>query len=164
MRVYNFAAGPATLPLDVLNQAPFELTDWADLGMSVMEVSHRSPAFVGAAHRAESLIRELMGIGDDYEVLFLQGGATGQFSAVPLNLAAGRPVGYLNTGAWSKKAIAEAKKYAPVQVAADECASGYASTPDPGALQDGLATLAGDTAYLHYTPNETIGGVEFGYV
>ncbi|MGB3185486.1 MAG: 3-phosphoserine/phosphohydroxythreonine transaminase [Ornithinimicrobium sp.] len=164
MRVYNFAAGPATLPLDVLNQAQFELTDWAGLGMSVMEVSHRSPAFVGAAHRAESLIRELMGIGDDYEVLFLQGGATGQFSAVPLNLAAGRPVGYLNTGAWSKKAIVEAKKYTPVQVAADECASGYASTPDPSALQDGLARLAGDTAYLHYTPNETIGGVEFGYV
>ncbi|MGB5952859.1 MAG: 3-phosphoserine/phosphohydroxythreonine transaminase [Ornithinimicrobium sp.] len=164
MRVYNFAAGPATLPLDVLERAQAELTDWAHLGMSVMEVSHRSRHFVAVAGQAEALLRELLGVSEDYEVLFLQGGATGQFSAVPLNLAAGRPVSYVNTGAWSKKAIAEGKKYATVHIAADESASGYASTPDSEALRATLAELPGDTAYLHYTPNETIGGVEFDYV
>ncbi|CAN5490514.1 3-phosphoserine/phosphohydroxythreonine transaminase [soil metagenome] len=164
MRVYNFAAGPATLPLDVLKQAQSELTDWADLGMSVMEVSHRSAQFVAIAGQAESLLRELLGVGGDYEVLFLQGGATGQFSAVPLNLAGSHPVGYVNTGAWSKKAIAEAKKYTNVHVVADESASGYATVPNPDTLRDGLAALPQDTAYVHYTPNETIGGVEFGYV
>ncbi len=160
MRVYNFAAGPATLPLDVLNQAQSELTDWLGLGMSVMEVSHRSTDFVATAARAEGLMRELMGITDDYEVLFLQGGATGQFSAIPQNLTReGDVVNYVNTGTWSKKAIAEAKKYADVRVVADEAESGYSSLPE-------LGTIAADedASYLHYTPNETIGGVEFGYV
>jgi phosphoserine aminotransferase len=160
VRVYNFAAGPATLPLDVLTRAQSELTDWAGSGMSVMEVSHRSAAFVQTARRAESTLRSLLGVGDDYAVLFLQGGATGQFSAVPQNLARpGDTVSYVNTGAWSAKAIKEARKYADVRVVADEEATGYASVPDPG-------TIASDpgSAYLHYTPNETIGGVEFGYV
>ncbi len=160
MRVFNFAAGPATLPLDVLNRAQSELTDWLGLGMSVMEVSHRSTHFVAAAQQAESLMRELMGISEDYEVLFLQGGATGQFSAIPQNLAApGDVVDYVNTGAWSKKAIAEAKKYAQVRVVADESESGYSSVPALGTIES-----SSDAAYLHYTPNETIGGVEFGYV
>ncbi len=160
MRVYNFAAGPATMPLDVLTQAQSELTDWLDLGMSVMEVSHRSKDFVATAQRAEALCRELLGINDDYEVLFLQGGATGQFSAIPQNLTApGAVVDYINTGAWSKKAIAEARKYAQVQVVSDEADSGYTTVPDLGTIE-----VSEDSAYLHYTPNETIGGVEFGYV
>ncbi len=160
MRVYNFAAGPATLPLDVLNRAQSELTDWLGLGMSVMEVSHRSKHFVAAAQQAEALMRELMGVPDDYEVLFLQGGATGQFSAIPQNLSGpDDTVEYINTGAWSKKAIAEAKKYAQVRVVADEKDSSYSSVPALGSVE-----TSADAAYLHYTPNETIGGVEFGYV
>ncbi len=160
MRVYNFAAGPATLPLPVLDRARSELTDWSGLGMSVMEVSHRSPEFVAVAESAEALVRELLGVPDGYSVLFLQGGATGQFSAIPLNLTAeGDTVDYVNTGAWSAKAIAEAAKYAQVNVVADESASGYSTTPDPQTLRPSPGA-----AYLHYTPNETIGGVEFGYL
>ncbi|MGB7448406.1 MAG: 3-phosphoserine/phosphohydroxythreonine transaminase [Ornithinimicrobium sp.] len=160
MRVYNFAAGPATLPLDVLTRAQSELTDWAGAGMSVMEVSHRSAAFVQTAQRAESTLRSLLGVGEDYAVLFLQGGATGQFSAIPQNLTQpGATVDYVNTGAWSAKAIKEARKYAEVRVVADESATGYASVPDLGSIQSGPSA-----SYLHYTPNETIGGVEFGYV
>lgn len=160
MRVYNFAAGPATLPLDVLSQAQSELTDWQALGMSVMEVSHRSKQFVATAQGAEGLLRELMGITEDYDVLFLQGGATGQFSAIPQNLTGPCDVvDYVNTGAWSTKAIAEAKKYAEVRVVADERDSGYSSVPGLGTIE-----ASPDAAYLHYTPNETIGGVEFGYV
>ncbi|MFO7275690.1 MAG: 3-phosphoserine/phosphohydroxythreonine transaminase [Pseudomonadota bacterium] len=160
MRVFNFAAGPATLPLEVLEQAREELTDWRGCGMSVMEISHRSKAFVSVAEEAESLLRELMGIPDSYRVLFLQGGATGQFAAVPLNLT--RPdsvVDYINTGSWSKKAIAEAKQYCRVNIAADEAESKYTTVPDPAALK-----LTPGAAYVHYTPNETIGGVEFPYV
>lgn len=160
MRVYNFAAGPATMPLDVLEQARSELTDWRSKGMSVMEVSHRSKDFVAVAEQSEALVRELLGVPAGYHVLFLQGGATGQFSAIPQNLAPeGASVDVVNTGAWSAKAIAEAEKYAPVTVVADEAASGYSTVPAQGTFgsSDGAA-------YLHYTPNETIGGVEFGYV
>ena len=160
MRVFNFAAGPATLPLEVLEQARDELTDWRASGMSVMEVSHRSKAFVGVAQEAEQALRELLGVPSGYQVLFLQGGATAQFSAIPMNLsAAGATVDYLNTGAWSKKAIGEARRYCKVNVAADEAASGYNTVPEQGSLQ-----LTAGAAYVHYTPNETIGGVEFGYV
>ncbi len=160
MRVYNFAAGPATMPLDVLEQAQSELTDWQAKGMSVMEVSHRSKDFVAVAERSEALLRELMGVPDTYHVLFLQGGASGQFAAIPQNLAPeGAPVDIVNTGAWSTKAIAEAKKYSPVTVVADESASGYSTVPAEGTLSS-----TEGAAYLHYTPNETIGGVEFGYV
>ena len=160
MRVYNFAAGPAALPFDVLQRAQSELTDWQGLGMSVMEVSHRSRHFVAVAERAESLFRDLLGVPEDYQVLFLQGGATGQFSAVPQNLAPeGAGIDVVNTGAWSQKAIAEARKYSPVTVVADESTSGYTTVPAPGTLR-----TSDGAAYLHYTPNETIGGVEFGYV
>ena len=160
MRVFNFAAGPATLPLEVLEQARDELTDWRGSGMSVMEVSHRSKAFIGVAEEAERDLRELLAIPANYKVLFLQGGATGQFSAVPMNLAApAATADYVNTGAWSKKAIAEAKRFCDVNVAADEAASNYSTVPDPGALR-----LTSSAAYVHYTPNETIGGVEFPYV
>ncbi len=148
------------MPLDVLEQAASEMSDWGSSGMSVMEVSHRSKEFVAAAEEAEALLRELLAVPDDYRVLFLQGGATGQFAGIPLNLSAeGDTVDYVNTGAWSKKAIAEAKKYATVNVVADESASNYSTTPDPAAVRPSQGS-----AYLHYTPNETIGGVEFGYV
>ncbi len=160
MRVYNFAAGPAMLPLPVLEQARAELTDWQGSGMSVMEVSHRSRAFAAVASEAEADLRELLAVPPAYKVLFLQGGATLQFSAIPMNLApAGATVDYVNTGSWSKKALTDAGRYAKVNVAADAKASGYFDVPpesewrrDPGA------------AYLHYTPNETIGGVEFPFV
>ncbi|MGH8284715.1 MAG: aminotransferase class V-fold PLP-dependent enzyme, partial [Steroidobacteraceae bacterium] len=109
MRVFNFAAGPATLPLEVLEQARDELTDWRASGMSVMEISHRSKAFVAVAQEAESDLRELLAIPANYKVLFLQGGATGQFAAIPMNLAAADSTAdYVNTGSWSKKAIGEA--------------------------------------------------------
>jgi phosphoserine aminotransferase len=160
MRVYNFAAGPATLPLPVLEQVRSELTDWHGTGASVMEVSHRSAAFMAVAQEAEALLRELLAIPPQYRVLFLQGGARGQFAAVPMNLAAaGATLDYLNTGIWSKLAIAEAQRFARVNVAADEAASRYATVPQPGSLR-----LSADAAYLHYTPNETIGGVEFPYI
>jgi phosphoserine aminotransferase len=161
VRVFNFAAGPATLPLEVLEQVRGELTDWRGSGMSVMEVSHRGKAFVAVAQEAESLLRELLGIPSNYRVLFLQGGATGQFCAIPMNLATAQStVDYVNTGAWSKKALGEARRFvAKVNVAADEAASNYSTVPQQGALE-----LTPGAAYVHYTPNETIGGVEFPYV
>jgi phosphoserine aminotransferase len=160
VRVFNFAAGPATLPLEVLEQARAEMTDWQGSGMSVMEVSHRSKAFIAVAEEAEALLRDLLGVPKSYRVLFLQGGATGQFSAIPMNLTTAESTAdYLNTGAWSKKAIGEAKRYCKVNVAADESASGYNTVPDQSALK-----LTPGAAYFHYTPNETIGGVEFHFV
>jgi len=160
VRVFNFAAGPATLPLPVLEQARDELLDWQGSGMSVMEVSHRSKAFVAVAQQAEQDLRDLLSIPANYKVLFLQGGATGQFTAIPLNLAGPEATAdYLNTGAWSKKAISEAKRFCKVKVIADETASNYSSVPTAESLQP-----TPDAAYLHYTPNETIGGVEFPYV
>ena len=160
MRVFNFAAGPATLPLEVLEQARNELTDWRGSGMSVMEVSHRSKAFQAVAAELEASLRALLAVPAGYKVVLLQGGATAQFAGIPLNLAAAdATVDYINTGAWSKKAIGEAKRYCKVNVAADESASGYNTVPAQGALN-----LTPGAAYVHYTPNETIGGVEFGYV
>jgi phosphoserine aminotransferase len=160
MRVFNFAAGPATLPLEVLQQAQSEMTDWKASGMSVMEVSHRSKAFIAVAQEAEADLRELLNVPANYKVLFLQGGATGMFSAIPMNLAtADSTVDYVNTGAWSKKAIGEAKRFCKVNVSADEAASNYSTVPAQGALK-----LTPNAAYFHYTPNETIGGVEFDYV
>lgn len=161
MRVFNFAAGPAALPLEVLEQAREELTDWRGSGMSVMEVSHRSKPFLAVAEESESLVRSLLAVPPGYKVLFLQGGATGQFAAIAMNLTApGATADYINTGAWSKKAIGEAKRLqVKVNVAGDEAASGYTTVPEERALQ-----LTPDAAYVHYTPNETIGGVEFPYV
>jgi phosphoserine aminotransferase len=161
VRVFNFAAGPAALPLEVLEQARDELTDWRGSGMSVMEVSHRSKPFLAVAEEAESLMRSLLAVPRGYKVLFLQGGATGQFAAIAMNLTApGATADYINTGAWSKKAIGEAQRLQlKVNVAGDEAASGYTTVPEEGALK-----LTPDAAYVHYTPNETIGGVEFPYV
>jgi phosphoserine aminotransferase len=159
MRVYNFSPGPAVLPEEVLEQAREELLDWHGTGMSVMEMSHRGKAFVSIAETAEADVRELLAVPANYKVLFLQGGATAQFAGIPLNLTTPDSlVDYVNTGAWSKKAIGEAKHYARVNVAAD-AGEPYTSIPDIAGWK-----LTGDAAYVHYTPNETIGGVEFHFV
>jgi phosphoserine aminotransferase len=158
-RVFNFSAGPAALPAEVLEQLRDEMLDWRGQGMSVMEMSHRGKAFVGIAEQAEADLRELLAVPSGYKVLFLQGGATGQFAAIPLNLTRPDSVAdYVNTGAWSKKAIAEAKRYCQVNVAAD-AGGKYTSVPESGAWK-----LTPGAAYVHYTPNETIGGVEFPFV
>ncbi|HEY2809609.1 MAG TPA: 3-phosphoserine/phosphohydroxythreonine transaminase [Steroidobacteraceae bacterium] len=161
MRVFNFAAGPATLPVAVLEQARDELTDWNGSGMSVMEVSHRGKPFIAVAAQAEADLRELLAVPSGYRVLFLQGGATAQFAAIPMNLAAAdAAVDYVNTGSWSKKALGEAQRLVGrVNVIADEAASRYTTVPAPESLR-----VSAKAAYLHYTPNETIGGVEFPYV
>ena len=158
-RVFNFSAGPAALPAEVLEQLRNEMLDWRGQGMSVMEMSHRGKAFIGIAQQAEADLRELLAVPNHYKVLFLQGGATAQFAAVPFNLTKPDSVAdYVNTGAWSKKAIAEAKRYCKVNVAAD-AGGKYTSVPEVGAWK-----LTPGAAYVHYTPNETIGGVEFHWV
>ncbi|PKQ32726.1 MAG: 3-phosphoserine/phosphohydroxythreonine transaminase [Actinobacteria bacterium HGW-Actinobacteria-2] len=161
MRVYNFSAGPAMLPIEALTVAQSELTDWKGSGMSVLEVSHRGKDFVACAAETEQLLREVLAVPDNYRVLFLQGGASGQFDAIPLNLtAAGDRVDFIKTGQWSAKAIKAAKAQGlEVSVIADQAASNYTDTPAADSL-----VVDPSAAYLHYTPNETIGGVEFGYV
>ena len=131
MRVFNFAAGPATLPVEVLEQVRDELLDWQGSGTSVMEVSHRGKAFMAVAQESEALLRELLGVPSQYRVLFLQGGATGQFAAVPLNLAAAdSTVDFIDTGHWSQKALREARRYiARVNIAADELSLIHISEP-----------------------------------
>jgi phosphoserine aminotransferase len=159
-RVYNFSAGPAMLPQPVLEQAQAEMLDWKGSGMSVMEMSHRGKEYMSIAGQAEADLRELMGIGDDYATLFLQGGASSQFAAVPMNLLRGKSgADYINTGAWSKKAIAEGKRYCEVNLAGSSEASKFTTVPKQDELR-----LDPAAAYVHYTPNETIGGVEFPYV
>ncbi len=161
MRAYNFSAGPAMLPLAVLEQARSELTDWKNSGMSVMEVSHRGKDFVACAAEAEALLREVLGVPDNYKVLFLQGGASAQFDAIPMNISApGDVVDFFNTGQWSTKAIAASKRQGlQVEVIADEKESNYTTVPAPGSY-----SVHPEAAYLHYTPNETIGGVEFDHI
>ena len=155
--IYNFSAGPAMLPVPVMQQARDELLDFHGTGMSVMEMSHRSKEYLQIATQAESDLRTLLAVPDNYKVLFLQGGATSQFAMVPMNLLRGRAqADYINTGAWSKKAIAEARRYCEVNVAASSEGSNFTTIPEFSSWQ-----LNADAAYLHYTPNETIGGVEF---
>ena len=159
-RVYNFSAGPAMLAEAVLQQASEEMMQWQDEGMSVMEMSHRGKAFMSIAAKAELDIRELMSIPDNYKVLFLQGGASTQFAMIPMNLLAGnKAADYVNTGMWSKKAIAEAKRFCDVNVVASSEQDAFATIPDFSTWN-----LNPEAAYVHYTPNETIGGVEFNYV
>jgi len=156
-RVYNFGPGPATLPEPVLNKAREDLPEWHSSGMSVIELSHRGKDFVGIAEQAEAVLRELLAIPSSYRVLFLQGGATGQFAAVPLNLQRDKArFAYLSTGLWSEKAIAEAKRYGEVQLVASSKEGGYTAIPSRSDWK-----IDSDVAYLHYTANETIGGVEF---
>jgi len=159
-RKYNFSAGPAMLPEAVLKQAQEELPDWHGVGASIMEMSHRGKEFVSVHAEAEKDVRELLNIPDTYNVLFLQGGATTQFAALPMNLLRGKTkADYVWTGAWGKKAISEAKKYCTVNVAASSEPDQFTTIPpfEQWALSD-------DAAYVHYTPNETIGGVEFHWV
>ena len=159
-RAYNFCAGPATLPESVLRQARDEMLDWRGTGMSVMEMSHRSDEFVEIAETAEKDLRELAGVSDDYAVLFMQGGASSQFSTIPLNLLGDKgSADYVNTGIWSGKAIAEASRYGKVDVAASSEDSGFTTIPDQSSWQTNA-----NAAYLHYTPNETIGGLEFDFI
>ncbi len=160
MAIYNFSAGPAVLPKEVLQQAQAELVDWNGSGMSVMEMSHRGKEYMGIHAQAEADLRELMAIPKNYKVLFLQGGGHLQFSMVPLNLLRGKlSADYVNTGEWSKKAIGEAKKFGYVNVVADNADKNCTYVPAFDTWQ-----LDKDAAYVHYTPNETIGGVEFGWV
>ncbi len=159
-RVFNFSAGPAMLPEAVLKQAQEEMLDWQGSGMCVAEMSHRGKEFMSIAEQAETDLRELMGIPSNYKVLFLQGGASSQFAMIPMNLLRGKNnADYINTGAWSKKAISEAKRYCSVNVAGSSEASNFTGVPAQADLK-----LNADAAYVHYTPNETIGGVEFPYI
>lgn len=159
-RVHNFSAGPAALPLEVLEKIQKDLPDWQGLGMSVMEVSHRGKEFVELAERAEANFRKLLAIPDDYSVLFPQGGATMQMAMTPLNLsAAGDTVDYVVTGSWGKKAAGEASKFCNVNIAADASDRNFTYIPEQAAWN-----RSSEAAYLHYTPNETIAGVEFHFV
>ena len=158
--IYNFSAGPAVLPKEVLQQAQQELLDWHGSGMSVMEMSHRGPEFGQIIAEAEADLRQLMGIPSNYKVLFLQGGATSQFAMVPMNLLGDKGVAdFVNTGQWSSKAIKEAKKFGAANVVASSEDRNFSYIPDPASWN-----LSRDAAYLHYTPNETIGGVEYHWV
>ena len=156
-RVFNFSAGPAMLPTEVIEQAQQEMLDWKGSGMSVMEMSHRGKEFLEITTTAEQDLRELLAIPDNYKVLFLQGGASSQFAMVPLNLMhrTGK-ADYANTGSWSKKAIAEGKRFGEVNLCASSEADGFNSVPEFASWN-----LSADAAYVHITPNETIGGVEY---
>jgi len=158
-RVFNFSAGPAVLPLEVLEQAREEMLDWHGTGMSVMEMSHRGKEFISIHAQAEKDVRELMGIPANYKVLFMQGGAIGENAIVPMNMLRGRPsADYINTGEWSKKSIKEAKKYAAVNVAASGEANNFTGIPDRASWK-----LDPNAAYVHICSNETIGGVQYHY-
>ncbi|MFZ1546768.1 MAG: 3-phosphoserine/phosphohydroxythreonine transaminase [Candidatus Nitrotoga sp.] len=160
MTIYNFSAGPAVLPHEVLQQAREELLDWHGSGMSVMEMSHRGKEFMGIAAAAESDLRDLLAIPANYKVLFLQGGAHLQFAMIPLNLLRGKSsADYVNTGEWSKKAIAEAKKFSNVNIVASGADKNFIYVPAFDTWQ-----CDPNAAYVHYTSNETIGGVEFNWV
>ena len=159
MRIYNFGAGPATMPVEVLEKARGELTEWHGAGMSVMEMSHRGKEFVAIAAEAEADLRRLLAVPANYKVLFLQGGATLQFSAVPMNLLRGhKRADYVNTGEWSKKAISEARKFCEVNVAASSADRHFTYVPKPDTW-----ALTPDAAYVHVCTNETIGGVEYHF-
>jgi phosphoserine aminotransferase len=158
-RVFNFSAGPATLPETVLRQAAAEMLDWHGSGMSVMEMSHRGPEFSSIHAKAEADLRELMAIPAGYKVLFLQGGAIAENAIVPMNLLRGRTgADYVNTGEWSKKSLKEAGKYCKVNVAATSEADGFTSIPPRETWK-----LDPNAAYVHICSNETIGGVEYHF-
>ncbi len=157
MRIFNFSPGPAVLPEAVLRTAAAEMLDWHGTGMCVMEMSHRGKEFIGIADKAEADLRTLLSIPEDYEVLFLQGGAIGENAIVPMNLFGGHAVAdYIHTGEWSKKSIKEARKYGGVNVAASSEAEGFTRIPDRATWQ-----LTPGAAYVHICSNETIGGVEY---
>ena len=154
-RKFNFGAGPATMPESVLLEVQEELLDWNGLGLSVMEISHRSPEFIEIAKQAETDFRDLLSIKDDYAVLFTHGGATMQNAAVPLNLAAKDGIAdYVNSGHWAKRSMKEAERYTNVNVAASSEDNNFNYFPEQNSW-----TVSEDSSYIHYTPNETIGGL-----
>ena len=156
-RVFNFSAGPSAFPESVLQQAQQEMLDWQGSGMSVMEMSHRGKHFSIIAEELESDLRSLMVVPDNYKVLFLQGGASAQFSFIPQNILKGKTKAcYVKTGAWSEKAIKDAQAYCDVLVSASSEDAQFTSIPDASTW-----VLDEQAAYLHYTSNETIHGVEF---
>ena len=159
-RIFNFSAGPAALPEAVLSQAAQEMLDFGGTGTSVMEMSHRSKAFVDIHARAEADLRALLAIPANYKVLFMQGGAAAQFCIIPMNLLGAKTsADYVYTGQWSKKAISEAKKFCKVNVAASSEDQNFTYAPPQSAWK-----LDANAAYVHYTSNETIGGVEFQWI
>ncbi len=159
-QIFNFSAGPAVLPEEVLQQAAAEMLDWHGSGQSVMEMSHRGKEYMSIHAQAEADLRELMGIPSNYKVLFLQGGATMQFAMIPINLLRGRAgADYVNTGEWSKKAIKEAKLFGKVNVAASAEDRHFTYVPARADWK-----LDPNAAYVHICSNETIGGVEFNWV
>lgn len=161
MRAYNFCAGPAALPTAVLEKAQQELLDWQGKGLSIMEMSHRSKDYVEVAEKAEADLRKLMNIPENYQVLFLQGGASLQFSAIPLNLLGkNSKADYIHTGIWSEKALKEAQRYGDINVV-------EAGTSLDGKLaikNQSEWNLSKDAAYVHYAENETIGGIQFATI
>jgi phosphoserine aminotransferase len=161
--IYNFSAGPAVLPKEVLQQAADEMLDWRGSGMSVMEMSHRGPEFMSIYQQAVSDLRELLNVPENYKILFLQGGGLGENAIVPMNLVGRKAqpatVDFIHTGSWSGKSIKEAARYATVNVAASSAASCFSHVPPQ---QDW--TLSKDAAYLHICTNETIDGVEYDFV
>jgi phosphoserine aminotransferase len=159
-RIFNFSAGPAVLPEEVLSRAGDEMLDWRGTGMCVMEMSHRGKEFMSIAAEAEKDLRELLAVPQNYKVLFLQGGATLQFAQIPMNLLAGKgKADYVVTGEWSKKAVKEAQAYCDVHVAASSEDKGFTYFPSQKDFQ-----IRNDAAYLHYCSNETIGGVEAHWI
>ncbi|MCL6271320.1 3-phosphoserine/phosphohydroxythreonine transaminase [Sansalvadorimonas sp. 2012CJ34-2] len=156
-RAHNFSAGPAALPTEVLEQARDEMLNWQDRGLSVMEISHRNPAYMAVAKEAEQDLRDLLSIPDNYRVIFMSGGATSQFAMVPLNLLGnGGRADYVDTGHWSLKAIREGGRFGEVNVVCSSEEQSYTTIPDRSEWK-----LDPEAAYVHYTPNETIGGLEF---
>ncbi len=160
-RVYNFNPGPATLPLDVMKKAQAEFLNYRGLGYGVVEMSHRSPAFKEILERTENNIRELMEIPDDYAVLFLQGGASTQFAMVPMNIMLpGKPAVYADTGAWTKKAIKEARRFGDVELVYDGSASNYTRIGDP---QEWAIPAEDAVSYMYICSNNTIFGTQYHF-
>ncbi len=155
-RPYNFSAGPAAMPVSVLQQAAAEMLDWHGSGMGVMEMSHRGKAFMSIIEAAERDLRELLAVPSHFRILFMQGGGLAENAIVPLNLSRGGQVDVVVTGSWSQKSAKEARKYATVQIAATNEADQHTTLPAPASWQ-----LSGDAQYLHICSNETIHGVEF---
>lgn len=162
-RAFNFGSGPAALPQSVLEKAQRELLNWNQRGMSILEIGHRTPDFMQkVAEKSESDLRSLLNVPDNYHILFLAGGGQTQFGMVPLNLLARNKnlvADYINSGIWSEKAIQEAKRYGNIHIAADCTANQFTCIPQEDAWQ-----LTPDAAYLHYTDNETIGGLRFPFI
>lgn len=160
-RAYNFCAGPAALPLAVLEKAQSEITNWHSKGLSVMEMSHRGNDYQSIAKQAEQDLRDLLQVPDNYKILFMQGGASSQFSMIPMNLIlnGNGTADYIVTGQWSKKAVAEAQRYGKVNIAANTEDSNFSKAPSQAELN-----LTPGASYVHYCANETIGGVAFDYI